>query len=79
MMLLIWTAILYNDDPTVLVLTEAAFLLVTATVVLEASISTSWNYDLHGFGLTYLAWHVRKGSRRSVTRSCISPISHVGT
>lgn len=48
MMLLIWTAILYNDDPTVLVLTEAAFLLVTATVILEVSISISWNYDLHG-------------------------------
>lgn len=32
-MLLNWTAILYNDDPTVLVLTEAAFLLVTATMI----------------------------------------------
>lgn len=32
-MLLVWTAMLYNDDPTVLVLTEAAFLLVTATII----------------------------------------------
>ena len=41
MMLLVWTAILYSDDPTVLVLTEAAFLLVTATIKLEASFSMS--------------------------------------
>ena len=50
MMLLIWTAILYNDDPTVLVLTEAAFLLVTATINMEVSFSISWNYDLRDFG-----------------------------
>lgn len=30
---------LYSDDPTVLVLTDAAFLLVTATTDLEVSIS----------------------------------------
>ena len=64
MMLLVWTAILYSDDPTVLVLTEAAFLLVTATANLEVSFSTSWDHDLHGFGLTYPALHERKGSRR---------------
>lgn len=36
-MLLNWTAMLYNDDPTVLVLTEAAFLLVTATIIFEGN------------------------------------------
>lgn len=30
-MLLVWTAMLYSDDPTVLVLTVPAFLLVMAT------------------------------------------------
>ena len=55
---------LYKDDPTVLVLTEAAFLLTIATRVLKVTINTSWRQDLHAFGLTYPALHERKGSQR---------------
>ena len=40
MILDVWTAMLYRDDPTVRVLTEAEFLLVRATGVASANVST---------------------------------------
>ena len=50
-MLLNWTAILYNDDPIVLVLTEAAFLLVAATAMFQGNNQYAMIRKLHGLGL----------------------------
>lgn len=45
-MLLVWTAILYSDDPTVLVLTDPEFLLVTATSRLQKPLAVITYYSL---------------------------------
>jgi hypothetical protein len=66
-MLLVCTAMLYNDDPTVLVRTVPAFLLVIATATfqflrLKSSIGEVFMVE------TYPKWHVHKDIPRPMMR-----------
>jgi hypothetical protein len=63
MILDVWTAMLYRDDPTVRVLTEAEFLLVRATGVVSAN---TLNADPQA-ARTDRAWHGHKGTRQAET------------
>jgi hypothetical protein len=67
-MLLVWTAILYSDDPTVLVLTVPAFLLVMATTFPNISVYFSQFLATSIETLTYPRLHEHKDIQLSATR-----------
>jgi len=75
MILDVWTAMLYRDDPTVRVRTEAEFLLVRATGV---CVSQHLNVNLRA-ARTDRAWHEHKDTRPAETKLQIGPISLHGT
>jgi hypothetical protein len=66
---------LYRDDPTVRVLTEAEFLLVRETGVVSANTSTS---NLRAFR-TNRAWREHKDTRQPETKVQIGPTWLHGT
>lgn len=64
-MLLVWTAMLYNDDPTVLVRTVPELRLVIATE------HSNLNYRIlkvRARVQTHLIWHARMDSQQLATR-----------
>ena len=63
MILDVWTAMLYRDDPTVRVLTEAEFLLVRATGVASANVSAPDPRAVR----TDRAWHEHRDTRQAET------------
>ena len=71
-MLLVCTAILYKDDPIVLVRTVPAFRLVIATTKFKSETHRAVAMK-STLGLTYRVWHGRMGIQQLVKRLQIEP------